>query len=90
MKKRIFRIIAVVVLGGLAALGAGNIPVVGQDAVDSFQFGAIMVGLIVASALLAIYALKGEVSNLDFDNTMVTAVQQIQNKQGEEAEKTAE
>lgn len=83
MKKRALRIIAVIVLGGLTALGAGNIPVNGFDALDSLLFGGSMVALLVATLLLAIYALKGEISDLDFDNTMSTTVQQLQNNDEE-------
>lgn len=86
MKQRTLRILAVVVLGGLAALGAGNIPFIQQDAIASFLFGASMVGLFVATGLLAIFALKGEVTNMDFDSTMTSTVQQIQNKQDEKPE----
>lgn len=83
MKTRVFRILAVIVLGGLTALGAGNIPVNGFDALDSLLFGGSMVALLVATLLLAIYALKGEVSDVDFNATMSTTVQQLQNKDEE-------
>lgn len=83
MKKRALRIIAVIVLGGLTALGAGNIPVNGFDALDSLLFGGSMVALLVATLLLAIYALKGEISDVDFNQTMSTTVQQLQNNDEE-------
>ena len=85
MKTRALRILAVIVLGGLTALGAGNIPVNGFNALDSLLFGGSMVALLVATLLLAIYALKGTVTDDDFNTTMSTTVQQIQQKNDEES-----
>lgn len=84
MKNNTFRIIALVVLGGLSALGAGNVPFNEMDALDSFLFGASMIFLFTAIALLAIYVVKGNLPQADFDETMKTAVQQIQTS-GEES-----
>ena len=44
-----------------------------------------MVALLVATLLLAIYALKGTVTDDDFNTTMSTTVQQIQQKNDEES-----
>lgn len=65
---------------GLSALGAGNIPINGINALDSFMFGASMIMLFVAIALFTIYAVKGELPDADFDSTINSAVQQIQAK----------
>lgn len=78
--KRALRLLSLLMAAGLSALGAGNIPINGINALDSFLFGASMILLFVAIILFTIYALKGELPDRDFDATIESAVQQIQSK----------
>jgi hypothetical protein len=87
VNKRFLRLLSLLMAAGLSALGAGNIPINGINALDSFLFGASMILLFVAIILFTIYALKGELPDTDFDATIQSAVQQIQTNEDKKAGK---
>lgn len=76
--KRLYRAAAFALGAGIAFLGAGNI--FGQDALTSALFGATgaILGLIMALAF--IYAGKAEITDKDFNDTINSAIENVNSK----------
>jgi len=78
--KRLKRIAALAIGTGLAFMGAGNLPWLNMDALESVVFGASGSVIALVIALSFTYAGKGEVPDKDFDTHMNATIESVQSK----------
>lgn len=82
--QRLARIFALGVAAGIYFMAAGNIW--DYSAFDSAKLGATGIVLGLVAALLVIYAVKGFISDKDFDSAIYDSVQEMQSKTNKDKE----
>lgn len=86
LAKRVYRAAAFTLGTGIAFLGAGSIQ--GYSALESARFGATGALLGLIGALAFIYASKAEITDMDYDKTINSAIESVSSKTGEKEQKT--